>query len=86
MTLEPRRRMPPPTKLPDVHRPLWWRLASVAMVAYYRWCIETIEDELEGHRKREKLSGGSFKLGKVYLHNCQVQREALREKIAYWNR
>jgi len=81
--------MSPRRRLPDIKRPLWWRILAPIMVAYYRWCDESVVDELAANQALEQLAierGETFRIGPKYLHNCAVQREALREKIAHWNR
>lgn len=81
--------MSPRRRLPCLPRPLWWRLLSPIMVTYYRWCDDCVTKELAAWRLKEELAkkeGRPFRVGPNYLHNCEVQREALRERIAHWNR
>lgn len=86
-----RNRMRKPSRLPTViwlGRPAWLRLL--------RWIVRPLVlaqleralghlDEEQARYTRDANARG-YQLGKDYVHNCAVQRKALRESIANWKR
>lgn len=86
-----RHRMRKPTKMPSViwlGRPLWLRILRAIVrplvLAHLHRAQHALEQEFATYS--HAAENGKFQLGKQYVHNCAVQREALREKIADWNR
>jgi hypothetical protein len=81
--LVPRRRLPN-VPLAPLRKPLWWRALRWCVVRYLAWTDRCIREELEG--RLAMAEAGGYQLGKEFVHNCTVQREALRDQIARWNR
>ena len=77
-----------PTTLPtiQVSPPLWWRALRWVVVTYLRWCDRCIAQEMREYQAIADASGGDFAIGPKYLRNCEAQRQALRERIARWDR
>jgi hypothetical protein len=80
-----------PSPLPSViwlARP-WWLRVLRAMVrpfalAHYEAQLGHLDDEQAHYTRDAKVKG--YQLGPQYVHNCNLQREELRAKIANWNR
>lgn len=86
-----RHRMRKPSPLPSViwlGRPWWLRLLRAIVrplvLAHLHAQLGHLDDE-QAHYTRDADARG-YRLGKDYVHNCNVQRKALRESIANWNR
>jgi hypothetical protein len=86
-----RSRMRKPSALPSViwlGRPWWLRILRAIVrpfaLMHYEALLGHLDEEQERYTKDSQARG--YQLGKDYVHNCTVQRKALREKIADWNR